>query len=224
MHRRKSTCQAVGLSPSNRREVRRRNSNLRRDIVPGIPVRVTPWGERSNGNRYWRAGVHHAARRHRNRMAVCCARGGRPRCRLGLSAARCPVLPRPLGRVSQGHEMKLTFVNPRHELRPYIESFWVFESRTGFPATDSNIVTPNGCSKLIIWSIFSSATRAATATGPSGSPRSWKRSATCRMSMNGRSRASDFVANCVSVPGSLICLCQTVPRSNRAMLQSRDVM
>ena len=53
-------------------------------------------------------------------------------------------------RCSQGHEMKLKFVNPRHELQPYIESFWVFESPTGFPATDSSIVTPNGCSKLII--------------------------------------------------------------------------
>jgi AraC-like DNA-binding protein len=46
--------------------------------------------------------------------------------------------------------MKLTFVNPRRELQPYIESFWVFESPTGLPATDSSIVTPNGCSKLII--------------------------------------------------------------------------
>ena len=46
--------------------------------------------------------------------------------------------------------MKLKFVNPRYELQPYIESFWVFESPTGFPATDSSIVAPNGCSKLII--------------------------------------------------------------------------
>lgn len=46
--------------------------------------------------------------------------------------------------------MKLTFVKPRPELRPYIESFWVFESPTGFPANDTSIAAPNGCSKLII--------------------------------------------------------------------------
>ena len=46
--------------------------------------------------------------------------------------------------------MKLTFVNPRNELQPYIQSFWVFESPNGFPATDSSVVAPNGCSKLII--------------------------------------------------------------------------
>jgi hypothetical protein len=27
---------------------------------------------------------------------------------------------------------------------PYIESFWVFESPNGFPATDSSVVAPNG--------------------------------------------------------------------------------
>jgi len=46
--------------------------------------------------------------------------------------------------------MKITFIRPRLELQPYIESFWVFESATGFPDTDSNVVVPNGCSKLII--------------------------------------------------------------------------
>lgn len=46
--------------------------------------------------------------------------------------------------------MKITFVRPRLELQPYIESFWVFESATGLPDTDSNVVVPNGCSKLII--------------------------------------------------------------------------
>ena len=46
--------------------------------------------------------------------------------------------------------LKITFVRPRLELQPYIESFWVFESATGFPDTDSNVVVPNGCSKLII--------------------------------------------------------------------------
>jgi AraC-like DNA-binding protein len=46
--------------------------------------------------------------------------------------------------------MRVTFVRPKDELRPYIESFWVFESPIGFPATDSSIAAPNGCSKLII--------------------------------------------------------------------------
>ena len=46
--------------------------------------------------------------------------------------------------------MRLTFVRPWPELRSYIESLWVFESDAGFPATDTSIAAPNGCSKLII--------------------------------------------------------------------------
>lgn len=46
--------------------------------------------------------------------------------------------------------MKLTFVTPRPELRPYVEAFWVFASPSGFPAVDRNIVVPNGCAKLVI--------------------------------------------------------------------------
>jgi AraC-like DNA-binding protein len=46
--------------------------------------------------------------------------------------------------------MKVTFVKPRHELTPYIESFWVLERPSGLPAGDSSIAAPNGCSKLII--------------------------------------------------------------------------
>ena len=46
--------------------------------------------------------------------------------------------------------MKIAFVTPRSELRPYIESFWVLESLTGLPASANNIAAPNGCSKLII--------------------------------------------------------------------------
>ena len=46
--------------------------------------------------------------------------------------------------------MRLSFVKPRLELQPYIESFWVFESATGIALTDRNLVVPNGCSKLII--------------------------------------------------------------------------
>jgi AraC-like DNA-binding protein len=46
--------------------------------------------------------------------------------------------------------MKLSFVQPRPELRPFIESFWVFESPVGMPLTETNIAAPNGCSKLVI--------------------------------------------------------------------------
>ena len=56
--------------------------------------------------------------------------------------------------------MKITFIQPRPELRPFIESLWVFESPVGMPQTDSSIAAPNGCSKLVIPyqnSLFSSA-------------------------------------------------------------------
>ena len=46
--------------------------------------------------------------------------------------------------------MRLSFVKPRQELHPYIESFWVCESPTGIPLTDQSLAVPNGCSKLII--------------------------------------------------------------------------
>src|SRR5262245_33094708 len=46
--------------------------------------------------------------------------------------------------------MKIAFVRPRVELRPYIESFWVLESETGLPVTADSIAAPNGCSKLIV--------------------------------------------------------------------------
>jgi AraC-like DNA-binding protein len=46
--------------------------------------------------------------------------------------------------------MRLSFVQPRQELRPYIEAFWVFESATGIPMTNRSLAVPNGCSKLII--------------------------------------------------------------------------
>src|SRR6516225_5493844 len=47
-------------------------------------------------------------------------------------------------------KVRLSFVKPRQELQPYIESFWVFESTTGIPLADRNLAVPNGCSKLII--------------------------------------------------------------------------
>ena len=49
-----------------------------------------------------------------------------------------------------GMAMKLSFVKPRRELQPYIESFWVLESPTGLPAADKSMAVPSGCPKLII--------------------------------------------------------------------------
>ena len=46
--------------------------------------------------------------------------------------------------------MKVSFIKPRHELWPYVESLWVCESATGMPLADRNLAVPNGCSKLII--------------------------------------------------------------------------
>lgn len=46
--------------------------------------------------------------------------------------------------------MKFIFVQPRLELRPYIESLWVFESANGMPAADTSMCVPNGCPRLII--------------------------------------------------------------------------
>ena len=46
--------------------------------------------------------------------------------------------------------MNVTFIKPRPELASHIESLWIFDSATGFPATDRSIVAPNGCSRLII--------------------------------------------------------------------------
>ena len=52
--------------------------------------------------------------------------------------------------VSQNQEMRVSFVQPRPELQPYIESFWVFESPVGMPQSDTSMAAPNGCPKLII--------------------------------------------------------------------------
>lgn len=46
--------------------------------------------------------------------------------------------------------MEIEFVEPRAELRPYIESFWIFDGEDGLPAADASIVAPNGCAKLVI--------------------------------------------------------------------------
>src|SRR5262245_3665037 len=46
--------------------------------------------------------------------------------------------------------MKLSFVEIRAELKPYIQAFWVFESSIGMPASEANLAAPNGYPKLII--------------------------------------------------------------------------
>lgn len=46
--------------------------------------------------------------------------------------------------------MKVSFVKPRPELRPYVMAFWVFESALGLPQNDTNLAAPNGCPKVII--------------------------------------------------------------------------
>src|SRR5262245_56602136 len=46
--------------------------------------------------------------------------------------------------------MKLSFVEIRTELKPYIQAFWVFESSIGMLASEANLAAPNGCPKLII--------------------------------------------------------------------------
>jgi AraC-like DNA-binding protein len=45
--------------------------------------------------------------------------------------------------------MKLSFIHPRPELRPYVESLWVFESTAGLPPELQSLAAPNGCPKLI---------------------------------------------------------------------------
>ena len=46
--------------------------------------------------------------------------------------------------------MRISFVQPRQELQPYIEAFWVVESPNGISLTSRNLAVPNGCAKLII--------------------------------------------------------------------------
>lgn len=50
----------------------------------------------------------------------------------------------------EAEDLKISFVRPHAELRPYIESFWLLESPTGLPGSATSIAAPNGCSKLII--------------------------------------------------------------------------
>ncbi len=45
--------------------------------------------------------------------------------------------------------MKLQFIQPRHELKPYITKFWLFEENDGF-ANQGTLIAPNAKAKIII--------------------------------------------------------------------------
>jgi len=46
--------------------------------------------------------------------------------------------------------MKLSFIEPRAELKAFIPCFVVFESPIGMPASGTHLVAPDGCPRLII--------------------------------------------------------------------------
>jgi len=46
--------------------------------------------------------------------------------------------------------MKLSFIEPRAELKPFIQCFAVFQSPIGMPASGTHLVAPDGCPRLII--------------------------------------------------------------------------
>jgi AraC-like DNA-binding protein len=46
--------------------------------------------------------------------------------------------------------MKLTFIEPRPELKTFIESLWLFESPIGMPSPDIDFSAPDGHPKLVI--------------------------------------------------------------------------
>ncbi|MCL5029353.1 MAG: helix-turn-helix domain-containing protein [Bacteroidetes bacterium] len=46
--------------------------------------------------------------------------------------------------------MKLSFIEPRIELKTLIKSIWIFESSIGMPLSDTSLAVPNGCPILII--------------------------------------------------------------------------
>jgi AraC-like DNA-binding protein len=60
------------------------------------------------------------------------------------------ILSQECSSVTAGTAVKISFVTPRTELQPYIESVWVLESPNGLPAAANSIAAPNGCAKLII--------------------------------------------------------------------------
>jgi AraC-like DNA-binding protein len=46
--------------------------------------------------------------------------------------------------------MKLTFIEPRRELKAFVEFVWLFESPIGMPLSDTSLSAPDGRPKLII--------------------------------------------------------------------------
>ncbi len=46
--------------------------------------------------------------------------------------------------------MKISFIEPRTELKAFIKSIWIFESPVGMPQSAGSIAAPNGCPKIII--------------------------------------------------------------------------
>lgn len=46
--------------------------------------------------------------------------------------------------------MKLELIQPRAELRPYIEKMWIFENSGRLPVDDMKVIVPNGMVKLVI--------------------------------------------------------------------------
>jgi AraC-like DNA-binding protein len=46
--------------------------------------------------------------------------------------------------------MKLSILEPHAELKPYVQSIWLFESEHGLPMSDVSMAAPNGCPKLVI--------------------------------------------------------------------------
>jgi len=53
---------------------------------------------------------------------------------------------------AQPPAMEIEFVEPRAELRPYIESFWIFDGRDGLPLADASIVAETPPKKLFVLS------------------------------------------------------------------------
>src|ERR1700744_2275260 len=46
--------------------------------------------------------------------------------------------------------MLLTPINPYPQLKPFVQSFWLFHSDFGNPVTSSRVIAPNGSVKIIL--------------------------------------------------------------------------
>src|SRR5262249_47612694 len=65
--------------------------------------------------------------------------------------------------------MRLSFIRPRRELEPYVESLWVLESSTALLVRDGYLAAPNGRSKLTFayWNSFNTFANGKTNARPS---------------------------------------------------------